>query len=266
MKVAQRGIDTNNQTSNKNTKLNEVKEFAHHEKLGKIGKLNGKINILKNEISDLENTKEFLLALAGANTDGIDSLGALVERTYEIAEAGNDRSGEINTGLFDNEETNDVNKTALSIEVLKALDPQAPNDLNEAGFEYADAINQSFSENPSMKLNAALEVDLNRIEAEILDREGRLEEKNGELTITEGTDSIVQVVNGVKQKVLDPNEIEADMDREAVNRVDNNPTKAANREPDNLAGAEFDEYGQVVNEAEETIQFLDTNRKYELDE
>jgi hypothetical protein len=184
----------------------------------------GRIGELKASIDDLESTR----------TDSVSgSINSLTDKTQAIYQE--------NTGQkADRSNLRDAIVMTLLGEESDIKDPN---------------IEEAFTKNPNLAFKGLLETDNSKVDAAISHLSGQLDEKTQELNLLEGSGSLVQVVNGVQNEILDPEKVEEEIRNEAGNSQ--NKTDEFGKDKD--SGKETST--SILENAHDTINMLNENNR-----
>ena len=141
----------------------------------------GKINELRASIGDLESSK--IDSVSG-------SIDSLTDKTQVIYQE--------NTGQ-------NANRSLLRDEITMTILGQENKIENP---QYTADIKETFAKEPNLVFKGSFETDNTKIDAVISHLTGKLDEKTQELNLLEGSNSVVEVVNGVQNEILDPEKVE----------------------------------------------------------
>lgn len=112
-------------------------------------------------------------------------------------------------------------------------------------------IEEAFTKNPNLAFKGLLETDNGRrVDAAISHLTGQLDEKTQELNLLEGSGSVVEVVNGVQNEILDPEKVEEEIRNETNNSQ--NKTDELDKDKDSSKEAST----SILENAHNTINML----------
>jgi hypothetical protein len=186
----------------------------------------GKINELRASIGDLESSK------IDSASGSIDSLTDKTQVIYQE-----------NTGQ-------NANRSALRDEITMTILGQE-NEIKNP--QYTADIKETFAKEPNLVFKGSLETDNTKIDAAISHLTGKLDEKTQELNLLEGSNSVVEVFNGVQNEILDPEKVEEEIRSE---------TNSSQKKTDDL-GKDKDSSqeisGSIIENAHSAINILNEN-------
>ncbi|MBU6197074.1 MAG: hypothetical protein KGO93_05865 [Cyanobacteria bacterium REEB446] len=116
-------------------------------------------------------------------------------------------------------------------------------------------IEEAFTKNPNLAFKGLLETDNSKVDAAISHLSGQLDEKTQELNLLEGSGSVMEVVNGVQNEILDPEKVE----EEIRNEVGNSQNKTDELGKDKDSGKETST--SILENAHDTINILNENNR-----
>lgn len=186
----------------------------------------GKINELRASIGDLESLK--IDSVSGS----IDSLTDKTQVLYQE-----------NTG-------HNANRSLLRDEITMTILGQE-NEIKNP--QYTADIKETFAKEPNLVLKGSLETDNTKIDAAISHLTEKLNEKTQELNLLEGSNSIVEVNNGVQNEILDPEKVEEEIRNETNNSQ--NTTDELGKDKDSSKEAST----SILENAHNTINMLNEN-------
>ncbi|MFZ4084329.1 MAG: hypothetical protein ACOYK1_02140 [Vampirovibrionia bacterium] len=188
----------------------------------------GKISELRASIDDLESSK------IDSASGSIDSLTDKTQVIYQE-----------NTGQ-------NVNRSVLRDEITMTILGQE-NEIKNP--QYTADIKETFAKEPNLVLKGSLETDNSKLDAAISHLTGKLDEKTQELNLLEGSNSVVEVVNGVQNEILDPEKVEEEIRSE---------TNSSQKKTDDL-GKDKDSSqeisGSIIENAHSAINILNENTR-----
>ena len=184
----------------------------------------GRISELKASIDDLENTR----------VDSVSgSIDSLTDKTQTIYQE--------NTGQ--KADRSDLRDAIVMTLLGEENDRKDPN------------IEEAFTKNPNLAFKGLLETDNSRVDAAISHLTGQLDEKTQELNLLEGSGSVVEVVNGVQNEILDPEKVEEEIRNETNNSQ--NKTDELGKDKDSSKEAST----SILENAHNTINMLNENNR-----
>nr|MEB3316475.1 hypothetical protein [Candidatus Melainabacteria bacterium] len=186
----------------------------------------GKINELRASIGDLESSK--IDSVSG-------SIDSLTDKTQVIYQE--------NTGQ-------NANRSLLRDEITMTILGQE-NEIKNP--QYTADIKETFAKEPNLVFKGSFETDNTKIDAVISHLAGKLDEKTQELNLLEGSNSVVEVVNGVQNEILDPEKVEEEIRNETNNSQ--NKTDDLGKDKDSSKEAST----SILETAHNTINMLNEN-------
>jgi hypothetical protein len=189
----------------------------------------GKISELRASIDDLESSK------IDSASGSIDSLTDKTQVIYQE-----------NTGQ-------NVNRSVLRDEITMTILGQE-NEIKNP--QYTADIKETFAKEPNLVLKGSLETDNSKLDAAISHLTGKLDEKTQELNLLEGSNSVVEVVNGVQNEILDPEKIEEEIRNETDNSKNKTDALSKDKDLNNETSAT-----SLLENAQNTISMLNENNR-----
>lgn len=186
----------------------------------------GKISELRARIGDLESSK--IDSVSG-------SIDSLTDKTQVIYQE--------NTGQ-------NANRSALRDEITMTILGQENKIENP---QYTADIKETFVKEPNLVFKGSFETDNTKIDAVISHLTGKLDKETQELNLLEGSNSVVEVINGVQNEILDPEKVEEEIRSE---------TNSSQKKTDDL-GKDKDSSqeisGSIIENAHSAINILNEN-------
>jgi hypothetical protein len=122
--------------------------------------------------------------------------------------------------------------------------------------QYTADIKETFAKEPNLVFKGSLETDNSKLDAAISHLTGKLDEKTQELNLLEGSNSVVEVVNGVQNEILDPEKIEEEIRNETDNSKNKTDALSKDKDLNNETSAT-----SLLENAQNTISMLNENNR-----